>query len=183
MIKFLFSSILAVSMTAAVCAQAPADKKEAAKTDSPAAMAPAKETAEKPAITAAHVPGNAAWDFFSFTFVPENIPFEANNSVIYGFRIGVPIGFGKDSTVSGTELSLFGSMSSRVNGVQGACLYNTATRVDGLQAAPIVNIADDVNGVQFSIVNISKDSAFQIGIVNYIKNSPVPVLPIINVRF
>lgn len=179
MIKFLFSSILAVSMTAAVCAQAPADKKEAAKTDSSAAAAPAKETV----MTAAHVPGNAAWDFFSFTFVPENIPFEANNSVIYGFRIGVPIGFGKDSTVSGTELSLFGSMSSRVNGVQGACLYNTATRVDGLQAAPIVNIADDVNGVQFSIVNISKDSAFQIGIVNYIKNSPVPVLPIINVRF
>ena len=46
-----------------------------------------------------------------------------------------------------------------------------------------MNNAKKVYGLQLGLVNLSEDAAFQIGLVNYIKNSKVPFLPILNVCF
>lgn len=47
----------------------------------------------------------------------------------------------------------------------------------------MVNIVKKIYGLQLGVVNIAEDVSFQIGLINYIENSALPVFPVINVRF
>ena len=122
------------------------------------------------------------WDFISFTFVP-GVPRTADIYNVYGVKAGIPIGFGTGTFVAGVEGSVFASMSDEVYGVQASPLYNCAKKIAGLQAAFLVNNADSADGLQFGLVNIAKHNSFQIGLLNFIKDSSVPFLPFINFRF
>lgn len=122
----------------------------------------------------------ADWDFFQLGFW-FGIPSETEYNDVYGLKVGAP-GCGGKGTVNGVETSVFASGTDRVNGVSSSVLVATSKQVKGFQGS-IVNYCDDVDGVQLGVLNMAKDEAFQIGIINYIENSPIPVLPIINVRF
>lgn len=122
------------------------------------------------------------WDFLSITFVP-GVPRTADVFNVYGLKLGLPIGFGSGSFVAGVEGSLFVSMSDEVYGVQAAPLFNNGRKIEGLQASTLVNIADNVKGLQFGIVNVAKEKSFQIGLLNFIKDSSVPFFPFVNFRF
>ncbi len=122
------------------------------------------------------------WDFISFTFVP-GVPPSAEVLNVYGVKVGIPFGFGEKALVAGTELSIIGSMTTRLYGVQGAVIYNTTDAIDGLQASFCANVANTVRGLQFGCVNVAKDTSFQIGLVNIIRDSPVKFFPFINFRF
>ena len=54
--------------------------------------------------------------------------------------------------------------------------------IGGLQFA-LLNFTDRMSGLQLGIVNIAEEQSFQLGLVNVIKNSPLPFFPIINFRF
>ncbi len=122
------------------------------------------------------------WDFIGVAFFPKAPP-NADVTDVYGLKLGIPVSFGEKSKVVGAELGLFASTTVAVKGFQGALLYCDAEKVSGLQANPIVNVAKDVSGVQAGLINVAKGDAFQIGLINYIKDSPLPVFPLINVRF
>lgn len=126
-------------------------------------------------------PEHADWDFIYLAFFPD-VPSSANEVEVYGVKVGAPVSFGEDSYVAGTELSIFANLTGRVDGFQAAPLFNDARQIAGMQAS-VVNIAKEVNGVQLGLVNCSEKSGFQIGLVNYIKDSCVPFLPIINCKF
>jgi hypothetical protein len=120
------------------------------------------------------------WDFFQLGFW-FGIPSETEYTDVYGIKVGAP-GCGGKGTVNGIETSVFASGTDHVNGVSSSVLVATSKQVKGFQGS-IVNFCDDVDGVQLGVFNMAKDEAFQIGIINYIENSPIPVLPVINVRF
>jgi hypothetical protein len=122
----------------------------------------------------------ADWDFFQLGFW-FGIPSETEYTDVYGLKVGAP-GCGGQGTVNGVETSVFASGTDHVNGVSSSVLVATSKHVKGFQGS-VVNYCDDVDGVQLGVFNMAKDEAFQIGIINYIENSPIPVLPIINVRF
>ncbi len=151
--------------------------------DTPAAPTKAQTAAPAKAQAA---PAKAApaseWDFVSFTFVP-GVPPSAEVLNVYGVKVGIPFGFGEKAFVAGTELSVITSMTTRIYGVQGAIINNDTDAIDGLQASFIVNVANTVRGLQFGCVNVAKDTSFQIGLVNIIKDSPLKVFPFVNVRF
>ena len=101
---------------------------------------------------------------------------------VYGFRIGAPVAFGNNSFVAGIELSILAGMSSEVYGLQAAPIFVSADHVEGIQFS-VVNIVKKIYGLQLGVVNIAEDVSFQIGLINYIENSALPVFPVINVRF
>ncbi len=121
------------------------------------------------------------YEFFSLTICP-GISTAPDSVDVYGLRIGVPVAFGSDSFVAGVEASILAGMSSGIYGIQTAPFYVSADHVSGLQFS-IVNIAKTVYGLQLGVVNVAEDVAFQIGLINYIENSPLTVFPIINVKF
>lgn len=120
------------------------------------------------------------WDFFQLGFW-YGIPSETEYTDVYGLKVGAP-GCGGKGIVNGIETSVFTSGTDNVNGVSSSVLVATSKHVIGFQGS-VVNYCDDVDGVQLGIVNMAKSEAFQIGLINYIENSPIPILPIINVRF
>lgn len=120
------------------------------------------------------------WDFFQLGFW-FGIPSQTENTDVYGVKVGAP-GCGGKGTVTGVETSVVASGTDHVNGISSSVLVATSKHVKGFQGS-VVNYCDTVDGVQLGILNMAKDESFQIGIINYIKNSPIPVLPIINVRF
>ena len=121
------------------------------------------------------------YEFFSRTVCPGGST--APDSVdVYGFRIGAPVAFGNDSFVAGIELSILAGMSNEVYGLQAAPIFVSADHVEGIQFS-VVNIVKKIYGLQLGVVNIAEDVSFQIGLINYIENSALPVFPVINVRF
>jgi hypothetical protein len=120
------------------------------------------------------------WDFFSVVFYP-GVPTSSSDSNVGGMRFGLPIS-GGDTDVYGIETALFCCATKEVRGLQTAPLFCVSTKIMGIQASP-VNMADNVIGLQFGLVNISKNATFQLGVLNYMKNGIVPLLPIINFKF
>ena len=120
------------------------------------------------------------WDFFQLGFW-FGIPSETEYTDVYGLKVGAP-GCGGKGTVNGVETSVFASGTDHVNGISSSVLVATSKYVKGFQGS-VVNYCDNVDGVQLGVFNMAKNEAFQIGIINYIENSPIPVLPVINVRF
>ena len=138
------------------------------------------QTAQKAAAQAPEKTGSD-YEFFSLAFFP-GVSTSPDYVDVYGVRLGAPVSFGDHSFVAGAELAVLAAMTSGIYGLQSAGLFVTADRVEGVQFS-IVNNAKMVYGLQLGLVNLSEDAAFQIGLVNYIKNSKVPFLPILNVCF
>ena len=72
--------------------------------------------------------------------------------------------------------------SKNMNGVQLAVITNVSDKVTGFQSS-LVNSATDVNGMQFGLINMSKGKSLQFGLLNYIDNAAVPLLPLVNFKF
>ena len=119
------------------------------------------------------------WDIFSLMFTP-GIPAGCARTTVCGFKVGAPMCGGTD--VYGIEGSLFWSGTKEVYGIKCSVIASGGAKAGGLQLA-LVNFINAMSGVQLGIVNVAEDSAFQIGLVNIIKNSPVKFMPIINCRF
>ncbi len=119
------------------------------------------------------------WDLFQLVF--PGLPSDLNLTNVAGFKIGAPFCL-SDNRVCGVEASFLGSGSQQVDGIQlsGICALTETT--NGVQIAP-VTVADRCNGVQIGVVNVAKEGAFQIGIVNYIEDSIVPWMIGINFCF
>ena len=109
------------------------------------------------------------YEFFSLAFFP-GVSTSPDYVNVYGVRLGAPVSFGDHSFVA------------EIYGLQAAGFFVTANKVEGIQFS-IVNNAKKVYGLQLGLINLSEDAAFQIGLINYIKNSKVPFLPIINICF
>jgi len=121
-----------------------------------------------------------SWSFFEPAFTPE-IPYDAANTKICGVKAGLPCSGGV-KPVYGVEGSVVYAGTENVTGLQCSLITAKAVKVSGLQLS-LLNFSVKVAGVQLGIVNIADDSAFQIGIVNIIKNSPLTFFPVINFRF
>ncbi len=134
------------------------------------------------AETAKTVP-ETAWEFLSIAFFP-GFTTSPDFINVYGLRLGVPIGFGEFSSVTGVEGSMLVSMTRHVYGVQAAPLFNSAQRVEGLQASTLVNYAsNEVLGLQLGLINIAGTKSCQIGLVNIIHDSWLPFTILFNIRF
>ena len=120
----------------------------------------AQETAETKAAEPApyDIIQLAVWD---------GIGSNQNEAVVTGLRIGLPV-CGGEAPVYGIEIGVLGAASRKVYGFQWGVL---------------ASIADSVNGLQVSLVNVAKTNSFQIGLINYIEDSPLPVFPFVNIKF
>ncbi|MCX5784984.1 MAG: hypothetical protein NTX59_04800 [Elusimicrobia bacterium] len=115
-------------------------------------------------------------------------------------------------SVSGIEIGLLYSNTPSNTGLQGTFIYGKTGNLNGLQLG-LVTSADTATGMQWGGVNMAKDmkgaqigwvnyaekfTGFQLGFVNYaenmskglqiglvniIKNSTLPVMVIVNARF
>ena len=116
------------------------------------------------------------------------------------------------NAVNGIEVGLIYSNTPALTGVQGTFIYGRTAKLDGLQIG-LVTSADTAAGMQWGGVNMAKEmkgaqigwinyaekfTGFQLGFVNYaavmskglqiglvniIKNSTLPVMVIVNARF
>lgn len=120
------------------------------------------------------------WDFFGVVFIP-GVPSSSNDSNIGGIRVGLPISGGTNE-MCGIEVGAACCWTQDVSGIQTAPLFCIAETVNGLQASP-VTVADKVNGMQFGIVNISKETNFQLGVFNYMRDGVLPFTIIMNFKF
>ena len=130
---------------------------------------------------AKNAPQENEYEFFSLTVCP-GISTAPDSVDVYGVRIGAPVGFGDHSFVAGIELSSLAGMSSGVYGLQAAPVFVSADHVEGIQFS-VVNVVKSIYGLQLGVVNVADDTAVQIGLINYIRESPLPVFPFVNVRF
>ena len=120
------------------------------------------------------------WEFFSLSFIP-GVPSDAETRTVCGIKVGVPISTGV-APVYGVEAGVFWAGTDDVAGIQCSLIGTMSKAVAGLQFA-LLNITDRMAGLQLGIVNIAEEQSFQLGLVNVIKNSPLPFFPIINFRF
>lgn len=69
------------------------------------------------------------------------------------------------------------------SGVQIASLANVVGRGTGFQVG-LVNVADDLVGLQIGVVNVTQNlTGLQIGVGNYVADSAIPFLPVLNIGF
>ena len=120
------------------------------------------------------------WTFISFSF-GTNLPEEAAQTAVYGVKIGIPAS-GGPAPVYGVEGSIFWAGSDTVGGVQASLIATDSQNLGGLQFS-LVNFGVRVAGLQLGLFNFAEESAFQIGLLNHIKGSAVPWLPIVNCKF
>lgn len=111
----------------------------------------------------------------------ENVPGGARNVPVSGVRVGAPFS-GADAPVYGAEVAVLGAMTDQVDGFQGSLITAIGQKINGLQLS-IVNLAEQVNGLQLGIFNRSKSSSLQLGLINYMEESPCVILPFFNCKF
>ena len=87
-----------------------------------------------------------------------------------------------ETELYGLDISFFGSGSGLAVGAQISGIAVWADTADGLQLAP-VTVARRCNGLQFGVVNVAKTGAVQLGLLNYIEDSPLPWMVLCNVYF
>ncbi len=133
-----------------------------------------------PAAEARAVSPVREWTVFQVGFLP-GVPDAPRELGVAGLKAGLPFSTG-EATVCGVDASFLGSGANRVDGVQISSLAAWADTVAGLQLAP-VTVAERCDGLQFGGVNVARSGAFQLGIVNYIADSPVPWMILCNVYF
>lgn len=131
-------------------------------------------------LAAISMVGAMDWDILSIGFT-DNVPTDQITTPVCGFKIGVPM-CGGTASVYGIEAAVMWAGTEPVSGIKCSLIATGGKKVSGLQLA-LVNFAEKVNGLQLGIFNSAKDGAFQIGLLNHIESSPVPWLPLINVKF
>jgi len=120
------------------------------------------------------------WDSVQFGFWFGFPPSTQRNNVC-GIKIGAPFCDGPVK-VSGVETALFCGATDNIVGVQACVLVAVSKKLDGLQFS-IVNIGKVVKGLQLGVFNYAQKESFQIGILNYMEGSAIPLLPIVNFKF
>ena len=120
------------------------------------------------------------WTVFELGILP-GVPDWDPAVRVTGLKIGAPISTG-DMEVYGLDISFLGSGAGLVAGAQISSAAAWAMTVDGLQLAP-VTVAERCNGLQFGVVNIAKTGAVQLGLLNFIEDSPLPFMILGNVYF
>ncbi|MGF0038164.1 LA_2272 family surface repeat-containing protein [Victivallis vadensis] len=130
------------------------------------------------AVGAEPVP-NDDWSFITLAFTPTQ-PAAAATTTVCGVKVGLPMS-GGPAPVYGVEASVFNAGTDKVVGIQTSLISTVSEETTGLQFS-LVNFSVKVAGVQLGIVNVADDESLQIGLLNFIKNSPVFCLPIVNVR-
>jgi len=91
-----------------------------------------------------------------------------------------------DSEFYGLEIAGLGSaVREDMWGWQIAVGANFARRVHGFQTAALFNMTEELRGAQLALVNYAStcSAGFQIGLLNFIMDNQVPVLPIFNCYF
>lgn len=124
-------------------------------------------------------------------------------SKIYGVQCSAIGSFNRgDNVVCGLQISgLIGNQSGSVYGIQVGCVINNAMKeMYGIQIAAIGNAARrmhglqigfyngdksvDMCGVQIGVINTAERmSGIQIGLFNFIDNSPISFFPVVNMCF
>lgn len=123
------------------------------------------------------------WDFISLTFFP-GIPPKEDVYNVYGLKLGLPLGFtSSDGLLSGAGFALFSSEEKRVKGWQSAIFYTKAEDLEGFQSALFWNKAESCKGLQFGLVNIARKGAVQVGLLNFIEDSPLAFFPFVNIFY
>jgi hypothetical protein len=82
----------------------------------------------------------------------------------------------------GIQGGFFNTNSFDFNGLQLGAFNLTGKKADGL-AVGVYNFAATSDGVQVGLLNISNKSGLQFGLVNIIKDSPIPFMPLCNFSF
>ena len=94
--------------------------------------------------------------------------------------------FNGGDDVQGIQIAGLFNGEGEVRGIQIAGLFNWAKSVRGIQIG-LINFTTElssVRGIQIGLINATKELfGLQIGLVNYVRESPVPILPIINLKF
>ena len=120
------------------------------------------------------------WDFFTIGF-GFDVPNSTSYMDTYGMKVGAPFCSGKGK-VRGLETAVFCGATDNISGMQSCILVSKSEKVDGMQFS-IVNYATTISGLQLGVVNLASKKSFQVGIVNYIEDAPIPFLPICNYKF
>ncbi|HOX21923.1 MAG TPA: hypothetical protein PLL10_00550 [Elusimicrobiales bacterium] len=89
--------------------------------------------------------------------------------------------YAKTEDIEGVQLAFVNSADSAA-GLQYGCV-NLTKDMKGVQLG-FVNVADKFSGFQFALVNYTKvmEKGLQIGLVNVIKNSKLPIMVVANAR-
>ncbi len=120
------------------------------------------------------------WTFFNLC-VAGGQPETSDHTETYGLKVGL-LGTGGYAGVYGIDTAVCYAGTNQVSGLQASLVSTGGDEVTGVQFS-LVNFSVKVAGVQIGIVNFSKEEAFQIGILNFIEDSPVFCLPVINCYF
>ncbi|MDD3118826.1 MAG: hypothetical protein PHQ27_06590 [Victivallales bacterium] len=154
----------------------------AAESAAPKPASPPASTAARPATPPAQVITGAhhQWDFLTIGFWFD-VPRSTSYMDTYGLKVGAPFCSGR-GMVKGLETAVFCGATDHINGMQACILAAKSEQVDGMQFS-IVNYATSISGLQLGVVNLAAKKSFQIGIVNYIEDAPIPFLPICNFKF
>ena len=121
------------------------------------------------------------------------------NRTTYGLSVDVAglhrdfLGLGVDGLIGAYDSEFYGieiaGLGSAVRedmwGWQVALGANFARRVHGFQTALFFNMTEELRGAQLSLVNYAStcSAGFQSGLLNFIMDNEVPVLPIFNCYF
>jgi len=129
---------------------------------------------------------------------------------VVGLRLGIP--YGQNNSITGIDIGLYGQseyawalqfnltscqVRDEMGGLQVSLLNGAGhltgmqiglwnvvtTSVEGFQIG-LLNLADDVTGMQIGVVNRTETMhGYQIGLVNVIRQSPLPCTAVINFAF
>lgn len=122
-----------------------------------------------------------------------SLGFNRNNNYMRGAQ-GAMVCMAGD--VHGLQASAV-NVSDNVTGCQPAAIFNYSKDIKGCQLATIVNVSDKINGfqgglinsatgvtgMQFGLINMSKSKGLQFGLLNFIDDAAVPMLPLVNFKF
>jgi hypothetical protein len=182
------SQAAAKAADAAAKATAAAAKASDAASKASSSAAAQQPTAAKPAPAAQTAPAADSntrkasdWDFIEIVIFP-GVPTDADTSQVYGAKLSPTVSAGS-GYVCGVEGAAAACATDNIKGVQlaPACCWSQA--VTGFQAS-VVNYAKKMSGgLQLGGVNYANGAVVQIGAVNIIPDSKIPVLPLINIKF
>lgn len=87
--------------------------------------------------------------------------------------------------VNGLQASIgVGYAKGDVNGSQFCGVVSvTEGKLTGFQTSVIFNKVKSATGLQFGVINVADDETTQIGLINVIKNGPIPFMPLVNLNW
>ena len=83
---------------------------------------------------------------------------------------------------AGLQASALVNVADKFGGLQASLVVNVAREAEGMQAG-LYNQVLDNGGFQAGLINIGKGKGFQLGLINYNEDAPIPFLPFVNFSF